>query len=161
MIPAPAASPELARLCVNTLKFLAVDAIEAANSGHPGLPMGAADLAFVLWSRFLRHDPADPHWPDRDRFLLSPGHGSMLLYGLLHLSGYDLPLDELKRFRQWGRRPRGTPRCTSPRASRSPPGRSGRASPTAWAWPSRRRWPRRASPGSSPTGCGPWSPTAT
>lgn len=109
MMPAPAASPELARLCVNTLKFLAVDAIEAANSGHPGLPMGAADLAYVLWSRFLRHDPADPHWPDRDRFVLSAGHGSMLLYGLLHLAGYDLPLDELKRFRQWGSRTPGHP----------------------------------------------------
>ena len=109
MTPAPAASPELARLCVNTLKFLAVDAIEAANSGHPGLPLGAADLAYVLWSRFLRHDPADPHWPDRDRFLLSPGHGSMLLYGLLHLSGYDLSLDELKRFRQWGSKTPGHP----------------------------------------------------
>lgn len=99
---APRASEELTRLAVHTLKFLAIDAIEAANSGHPGLPMGAADLAFVLWSRFLKHDPRDPKWADRDRFVLSPGHGSMLLYGLLHLSGYALSLDELKHFRQWG-----------------------------------------------------------
>lgn len=109
MKPAPAASPELARLCVNTMKFLAIDAIEAANSGHPGLPLGAADFAYVLWSRYLRHDPADPKWPDRDRFILSAGHGSMLLYSLLHLSGYDLPLDELKRFRQWGSKTPGHP----------------------------------------------------
>lgn len=109
MKPAPAASPELARLCVNTMKFLAIDAIEAANSGHPGLPLGAADFTYVLWSRFLRHDPKDPSWPDRDRFILSAGHGSMLLYGLLHLAGYDLPLDELKRFRQWGSKTPGHP----------------------------------------------------
>lgn len=109
MPPAPAASPELARLCVNTLKFLAIDAIEAANSGHPGLPLGAADFTYVLWSRFLRHDPSDPAWPDRDRFILSAGHGSMLLYGMLHLAGYDLPLDELKRFRQWGSKTPGHP----------------------------------------------------
>ncbi len=94
-------SPELTRLCVNTIKMLAVDAVEKANSGHPGLPMGAADYAFTLWSRYLRFNPKDPAWPNRDRFVLSAGHGSMLLYALLHLAGYDLPLDELKRFRQW------------------------------------------------------------
>ena len=100
--PAAAASPELAKLAVNTLKFLAVDAVEKANSGHPGLPMGAADFAFVLWSRFLKFDPTEPKWADRDRFVLSAGHGSALLYSLLHLSGYDLSLNELKNFRQWG-----------------------------------------------------------
>jgi transketolase len=100
---------DLTRLAVNTIKFLSIDAIEKANSGHPGLPMGAADYAFILWSRYLKHDPSDPHWVDRDRFVLSAGHGSMLLYSLLHLSGYDLPLDELKRFRQWGSKTPGHP----------------------------------------------------
>jgi transketolase len=109
-MPTPnAPSPELARLAVNTLKFLAVDGVEKAHSGHPGLPMGAADYAFILWSRYLRHDPADPHWPDRDRFVLSAGHGSMLIYSLLHLAGYDLPIEELKSFRQWGSRTPGHP----------------------------------------------------
>ncbi|NIP82815.1 MAG: transketolase, partial [Gemmatimonadetes bacterium] len=89
-------------LTVNTLRFLAADAVEKANSGHPGMPMGAAPMAYVLWSRFLRFDPADPRWFDRDRFILSAGHGSMLLYGLLHLAGYDLSLDEIRDFRQWG-----------------------------------------------------------
>jgi transketolase len=84
----------------NALRALAIDAVEAANSGHPGMPMGMADIAEVLWRRYLKHNPADPSWPDRDRFVLSNGHGSMLLYALLHLSGYDLPIDELKHFRQ-------------------------------------------------------------
>ncbi|MCX6100289.1 MAG: transketolase, partial [Candidatus Bipolaricaulota bacterium] len=97
------------RQCVNALRFLAVDAIERANSGHPGLPLGAAPVAHVLWSRFLRHDPRDPRWPDRDRFVLSAGHGSALLYALLHLHGYDLPLAELKAFRQWGSKAPGHP----------------------------------------------------
>src|SRR5881296_3748208 len=85
----------LEELCVNTIRFLAVDAVEKAKSGHPGTPMGMADMAFVLWTRFLRYQPHDPAWPDRDRFVLSAGHGSMLLYVLLHRSGYDLPLEEL------------------------------------------------------------------
>lgn len=93
---------ELDQLSINTIRFLAVDAIEKAHSGHPGLPMGTASLAYVLWTRHLKHNPANPKWPDRDRFVLSAGHGSMLLYALLHLTGYDLPLEELKRFRQWG-----------------------------------------------------------
>ena len=83
---------KLDNLCINTMRFLAVDAIQKANSGHPGLPMGGAAMAYVLWTRFLRHNPANPAWPDRDRFVLSAVHGSMLLYGLLHLTGYDLPL---------------------------------------------------------------------
>ncbi|THF60656.1 transketolase [Pseudothauera rhizosphaerae] len=87
-------------LCANALRFLAIDAVEQAKSGHPGMPMGMAEIAVALWTRHVRHDPADPAWADRDRFVLSNGHGSMLLYGLLHLTGYDLPLDELKRFRQ-------------------------------------------------------------
>ena len=97
------------RQCVNALRFLAVDAVERANSGHPGLPLGAAPVAHVLWSRFLRHDPRDPRWPDRDRFVLSAGHGSALLYALLHLHGYDLPLAELRAFRQWGSKAPGHP----------------------------------------------------
>ncbi|ADG07303.1 transketolase [Kyrpidia tusciae] len=97
------------QLAVNTIRTLAIDAIERANSGHPGMPMGAAPMAFVLWTRFLRHNPDDPRWPDRDRFVLSAGHGSMLLYSLLHLSGYDLTLEDLKQFRQWGSRTPGHP----------------------------------------------------
>ena len=99
----------LARDAVHTIKFLAVDAVEKAKSGHPGLPMGAADVAFVLWSRFLRYDPTDPLWEDRDRFVLSAGHGCMLVYALLHLAGYDLPLSELQSFRQLGSRTPGHP----------------------------------------------------
>jgi transketolase len=97
------------QLCINTIRTLAIDAVQQANSGHPGMPMGAAPMAFVLWTRHLRHHPADPAWPDRDRFVLSAGHGSMLLYALLHLTGYDLPLEELERFRQWGSRTPGHP----------------------------------------------------
>src|SRR5947199_5869983 len=90
---------ERQELC-NALRFLAIDAVQAANSGHPGMPLGMADIAEVLWRKHLKHNPADPLWPDRDRFVLSNGHGSMLLYALLHLTGYALPLEELKRFRQ-------------------------------------------------------------
>ncbi|MGA8240741.1 MAG: transketolase, partial [Desulfobacterales bacterium] len=97
------------QLCINTIRMLAADAVEKARSGHPGLPMGAAAMAYVLWTRFLRHNPKNPAWPDRDRFVLSAGHGSMLLYSLLHLTGYDLALDELKNFRQWGSKTPGHP----------------------------------------------------
>ena len=93
---------KLDELCINTIRTLSIDAVQKANSGHPGLPMGAAAAAYVLWTRFLRHNPSDPSWPDRDRFVLSAGHGSMLLYSLLHLTGYDLPLEQIKQFRQWG-----------------------------------------------------------
>src|SRR3546814_7244113 len=88
--------------CIDTLRFLSVDMVQKADSGHPGLPLGAAPMAYVLWQRFLKHNPANPLWTDRDRFVLSAGHGSALLYSLLHVTGYDLPLDEIKRFRQWG-----------------------------------------------------------
>src|SRR5512142_3137553 len=100
---------ELDALCVNTLRFLSVDAVQKADSGHPGLPLDAAPMAYVLWSRFLKANPRDPQWFDRDRFILSAGHGSALLYSLLYLSGYDLPLDQLERFRQWGSRTPGHP----------------------------------------------------
>jgi len=94
---------------INTIRFLAIDAIQKANSGHPGLPMGAAPMAYVLWTKFLRHNPHNPHWVDRDRFVLSAGHGSMLIYALLHLAGYDLSIDDLKSFRQWGSKTPGHP----------------------------------------------------
>lgn len=90
------------RLAATTLRMLAIDAVQAANSGHPGLPLGAADIAIVLWTRFMKYDPSDPTWPDRDRFVLSAGHGSALLYSLLHLAGFPMPLEEVKQFRQWG-----------------------------------------------------------
>jgi len=100
---------EIDQLCANTIRMLAADAIQQANSGHPGMPMGMADVAYVLWTRHLRYNPRDPKWANRDRFVLSAGHGSMLLYSMLHLSGYDLPLDELKRFRQLGSMTPGHP----------------------------------------------------
>lgn len=102
-------SDALEQRATNTLRFLSADAIQKANSGHPGLPMGAAAVAYTIWQRHLRHNPADPTWYNRDRFVLSGGHGSMLLYSLLHLTGYDLSLDELKNFRQWGSRTPGHP----------------------------------------------------
>ena len=95
-------TPELEQLAINTIRTLAIDAVQKANSGHPGAPMGAAPMAYALWTRFLRHAPSDPKWPNRDRFVLSAGHASMLLYALLHLTGYKVSLDDLKAFRQWG-----------------------------------------------------------
>jgi transketolase len=100
---------ELDQLCINTIRALTIDAVQKAESGHPGLPLGAAPMAYVLWTRFLRHNPTNPKWENRDRFLLSAGHGSMLLYSLLHLTGYDLSLDEIKQFRQWGSKTPGHP----------------------------------------------------
>lgn len=94
--PTMTSDPALDNECINTLRFLSVDAVQKADSGHPGLPMGAAAMAYVLWTRFLKHNPANPGWVDRDRFVLSPGHGSMLLYSLLHLTGYDLPLEQIR-----------------------------------------------------------------
>ena len=100
---------KIEEICINTIRFLAVDMVQQANSGHPGAPMGMAPMAYVLWTRFLKHNPANPRWHNRDRFVLSAGHASALLYALLHLTGYDLPLDELKRFRQWGSKTPGHP----------------------------------------------------
>ncbi|RTH39219.1 transketolase, partial [Thermus scotoductus] len=100
---------DLTRLSVNAIRFLAIDAVEKAKSGHPGMPMAMAPLAYLLYREIMRHNPLDPNWPDRDRFVLSAGHGSMLLYAILHLTGYNLPLEELKRFRQWGSKTPGHP----------------------------------------------------
>lgn len=102
-------TPELRQACVNTIKMLSVDAVEKAKSGHPGAPMGCADMAFVLYSQFLRFNPEQPAWQNRDRFILSNGHGSMLIYSMLHLTGYDLSLEDLKQFRQWGSKTPGHP----------------------------------------------------
>ncbi len=99
----------LDQLSIDTLRFLAVDMVQKAKSGHPGMPMGAAPIAYTMWDRFLCFDPSEPAWPDRDRFVLSAGHGCALLYGLLHLTGYDLPAEELRAFRQWGSRTPGHP----------------------------------------------------
>jgi len=93
---------QLDQLSINTIRFLSIDAVQQANSGHPGLPLGAAPMAYILWTRLLQHNPTNPHWFNRDRFVLSAGHGSMLLYSVLYLTGYDLPLEQIKQFRQWG-----------------------------------------------------------
>lgn len=109
MKPETRSDAALDQQCVNTIRFLAVDAVEKARSGHPGMPMGMADVGYTIFTRFLRHDPTDPQWPGRDRFVLSAGHGSMLLYSLLHLSGHDLSMDDLQSFRQLGSRTPGHP----------------------------------------------------
>jgi hypothetical protein len=138
-------------LAVNTIRTLAMDAVQAANSGHPGTPMAMAPVAYTLWQEFLRFDPDDPIWPGRDRFVLSMGHASTLLYSLLHLAGvkavnpaYErlgelaVPLDDLTRFRRSTRAARATRSTAGPRAWRRRPGRSGRASPRRSGWRSRR-----------------------
>src|SRR5512132_588613 len=102
-------SESLDQLCINIIRMLSVDAVEKAKSGHPGAPMGLAPAAYMLWTRFLRHNPSNPSWLDRDRFVLSAGHGSILLYTMLYLTGYDLPLEQMKQFRQWGSRTPGHP----------------------------------------------------
>src|SRR6187200_2193632 len=102
-------SGEVDQLCINTIRMLSIDAVEKANSGHPGMPMGAATMAYILWTRHLRHNPRNPAWPDRDRFVLSAGHASMLLYSLLFLTGYDVTMEDLEQFRQWGSRTPGHP----------------------------------------------------
>jgi transketolase len=122
----------------NAIRALAMDAVQQANSGHPGAPMGMADMAVALWGRHLKHNPANPLWADRDRFVLSNGHGSMLIYALLHLTGYDLPMQELRNFRQLHSKTAGHPEYGIT------PG-VGRASPTQWAW----RWPKSCWPANS------------
>jgi transketolase len=96
------AQDELDQLSINTLRFLAVDQVEAAKNGHPGAPLGCAPIAYLLFHKFMKYNPKDPLWSDRDRFVLSNGHASALLYGVLHLTGYDLPISQLKQFREWG-----------------------------------------------------------
>ena len=100
---------KLDQLCINTMRFVSVDAVQKAKSGHPGMPLGAAPMAYVLWTRLLKHNPRNPNWFDRDRFVLSAGHGSMLLYSLLHLTGYDLSLYDIMQFRQFGSKAPGHP----------------------------------------------------
>ncbi len=102
-------SLELQEKAINAVRFLSVDAVQQANSGHPGLPMGTAAIAYTIWTKHLKHNPKNPKWPGRDRFILSGGHGSMLLYSILYLTGYEVSLDELKNFRQWGSLTAGHP----------------------------------------------------
>jgi transketolase len=126
----------------NAIRALAMDAVQQANSGHPGAPMGMADIAVALWGRHLRHNPRHPHWPDRDRFVLSNGHGSMLVYALLHLTGYDLPMSELRNFRQLHSKTPGHPEVGVTPGIETTTARWGRASATRWAWRSPRScWP--------------------
>ena len=100
---------DLDRLAIDTIRTLSIDGVQKANSGHPGAPMGAAPMAYVVWTRYLRHAPTHPDWPNRDRFVLSAGHASMLLYSLLHLTGYGVTVEDLEQFRQWGSRTPGHP----------------------------------------------------
>ena len=130
---------DVAWTSINTLRVLAMDAVEQANSGHPGTPMALAPAAYLLWTRHLKHSPRHPDWPDRDRFVLSCGHASMLLYGLLHLTGYDLSLDDIRHFRQWGSRTPGHPERghTAGRGDHDrTPGPGHRQRRRAWPWPS-------------------------
>lgn len=118
----------------NAIRALSMDAVQKANSGHPGAPMGMADIAEVLWNDFLKHNPTDPTWYDRDRFILSNGHASMLLYSLLHLTGYDLPLEELKNFRQLHSKTRATRRLAIRQALKPPPARLDKVWRTPSGW---------------------------
>ena len=143
----PKSQLDMDQLSINTIRTLAIDAVQQANSGHPGAPMGLAPVAYELWQNYLRYDPADPTWPNRDRFVLSAGHASMLLYATLHLAGVKettkdgkildslaVSMDEIKRFRQIGRKRRGIRNRTSPREWKRPLARWGKARGTAWEW---------------------------
>ncbi len=142
-------STQTTTLMANAIRALAMDAVQQANSGHPGMPMGMAEIAVALWDRHYRHNPANPGWINRDRFVLSNGHGSMLHYALLHLTGYDLSMDDLRALPPAAFEDAGPPGSTaSPRASRPPPVRSARASPTRSAW----RWPNSCWPRIQPSG---------
>src|SRR5260370_30792289 len=124
-------TPELTRKCINTIRFLPVDAVEKANSGHPGMPMGAAPMAFVLWSRHMRFNPKEPRWANRDRFILSAGHGSMLLYAMLHLTGFDVTMEDLKSFRHYGSKTPGHPELRGTPGVEATTGTLGLGSPNA------------------------------
>ena len=129
-------SPDRLAPMANAIRALSMDAVQAANSGHPGMPMGMADVATVLYSQFLKFDPAAPKWPDRDRFVLSAGHGSMLIYSLLHLTGYAAPtMADIRNFRQLHSVCAGHPEMPSCRAWNAPPVRWVRVWPWPWAWP--------------------------
>jgi transketolase len=130
------------RLSINTVRLLAVEGVQKANSGHPGLPLGAAPMAYTLWSRHLKHNPKNPAWINRDRFVLSAGHGSMLLYSLLHVFGYPVSLDDLKNFRQYGAPTAGHPEYGHIPGIETTTGPLGQASRTRSAW----RWRKRISP---------------
>ena len=133
----------LDQLAINTIRTLSMDGVQKANSGHPGAPMALAPVTYVLYTRVMKHNPKNAEWFDRDRFVLSAGHASMLLYSMLHLSGYGLTIDDLEALPPVGQPDGRPPRVRGTlRASRPPPGRSGRASRTPWAW----RWPRRCWP---------------
>jgi transketolase len=132
-------STSIDTLAINAVRVLAMDAVQAANSGHPGTPMALAPLGYVLWTRHLRHDPSDPKWANRDRFVLSAGHASMFLYSLLYLTGYDLTLDDIRNFRQWESRTPGHPEYghtpgveTTPRSSIARATRSSITTRTSW-----------------------------
>src|SRR3978361_533921 len=113
---------ELDQLSINTLRFLAVDTVEKAKSGHPGAPLGCSPIAYLLYHKLMKYNPADPLWTDRDRFILSNGHASALLYGVLHLTGYDLPMEQLQQFRQWGSHTPGPPEYGETPGVELPPG---------------------------------------
>ena len=137
-------SDQLDQLCINTIRFLSVDAVQKAKSGHPGMPLGAAPMAYVLWTRLLKHNPRNPGWFDRDRFVLSAGHGSMLLYSLLHLTGYDLRWTTSSSFANSAAKRLAIRSAAIRPAWRPPRARSGRDSPTRSAWRSPKRSWRRA-----------------
>jgi len=144
--------------CINTLRFLSVDMVQQAGSGHPGLPLGTATMAYALWTGHLKHHPTNPQWPDRDRFVLSAGHGSALLHSLLHVTGYDLPLDELKRFRQGAARRPATRNVATRRAWKSPPARLVRAWRIRWAWRlPKHTWQRATTAGHRPVDHRTWA----
>jgi transketolase len=133
------------RQLANAIRALSMDAVQKANSGHPGMPMGMADIAQVLWADYLRHNPGNPLWPDRDRFVISNGHGSMLLYSLLYLTGYPMPLEALKNFRQLGYPTAGHPEVEHHLGIETTTGPLGRDSPTRSAWRSPSATSRRPS----------------
>lgn len=132
-------SPASTTLMANAIRALAMDAVQQANSGHPGMPMGMAEIGVALWSRHLKHNPTNPHWADRDRFVLSNGHGSMLLYSLLHLTGYDLPIEELKNFRQLHSKTPGHPEYGITPGVETTTGPLGQGLANASAWRSAKR----------------------